>query len=178
MPEDPSSIFSNGEVDERSGSFNHELRTHYQQEPEQIVIDDCAVLDYLLGRERTARDDTLNYTYVEDGDDIENLLENSNAEILTRRSREGYQWRIGELPATVDKAAIKGRLDSIESNTEVVNLDEVEPREGFQNFDQAEHHDKVLAEFAYRENAVIATYDDDFLHFPIHYTTPGMLTSI
>lgn len=175
MFNDLPSIFSNGEVEGRRCSFNHKLRTHYQQEPEQIIVDDCALLDYLLDRERTARDDKLDYTYVEDGSDIEQLLENSEAQLMTLKDRQEIRWRLGDLPDNIDKTAVRERINKIEASTETLNIEDIKPREGFREFDDVEHHDRVLAEHAYQENAVIATYDDDFLHFPVNYTTPGML---
>lgn len=170
----PPSVFTDGEFEGRIG-FDHELRTHYEQEPDQIIIDNCAVLDYILDRERTSRDDALQTRYLERGSDVETLLEESESELVTMRNEHELRQRLGYIPESIDEATIHDRIDKVGSSTSKIDLEGIEPREGFRKFDEVDRHDKLLAEHAYQEDAVIATYDADFLHFPVNYTTPGML---
>jgi hypothetical protein len=168
--------------------FSEELRVEYDEEPDIVVMDDCAVIDFLLGRERRSHDKnseqkTIGDVYYEGSEDVAEVLDKTEPEIKRPWIDEGYRAKARSLrdermqkgKECVSLQVLEERLNELEDSTGFIETWNIEPREGFSQAEDVEHHDKVMIEYAYRMEAVIATYDDDMLQFPVNYTTPAML---
>ncbi|PSG99706.1 MAG: hypothetical protein BRC28_03395 [Nanohaloarchaea archaeon SW_4_43_9] len=153
--------------------YNPELRVSYEETPPVIFLDESAIIDYLENQGRKIETRIFGDNYFEGPQDIEKLLENFPNKIAIPERFEDL--RTGKFGRSLEENEIRRRLEIVDSNSTYVNLDEVDTPEGFKEVGHADHRDKRIAGFGYEENAVIATYDDDFLSFPINYTTPGML---
>lgn len=155
------------------GKYNPELRVSFEEKPEQVILDDCVVGDYLANRGRQAETARFADSYFEGPQDIERLLEEFPNDILVPERFQDV--RPGKFRNRSVEDDIIQRISTLENNSEYIDIDRIEPREGFREFEHADIRDKRIAEESYETKAVVVTYDDDFLDFPVNYTTPGML---
>lgn len=167
-------------LEEGFEGFNPNLRTQYDHQPEIIVLDDCTVLDYILDRKRrshstNSEDRAIGDVFTESATEVEQILEKQGPDIKRPWIDEGYRSMARRVDDSIESDVIDRRLAKVEEETGYLETWNIEPRVGFREVEGVEHHDKVIVEFAYRHGALIATYDDDIIKFPVNYTTPGML---
>ncbi|MFT4892674.1 MAG: hypothetical protein ACI8Z7_000456 [Candidatus Nanohaloarchaea archaeon] len=151
--------------------YNIDLRVNYEEEPEIILLDDCVVMDYLKKRGRRSESRQFGDSYFEGPQDIEKLLRDNTGEILIPERFNSPTSRFGSISDEKEEE----RLELLKEETDFIDIEGIKPREGFRESEHADHRDIRIAEFGYSNDSVIVTYDDDFLKFPVNYTTPGML---
>lgn len=154
--------------------YTPELRVTYSEDPEKIILDDCVIIDYLENRGRKTKTRQFADNYFEGPQDIERLLKEFPNKILTpERFRDPRSGKFGS--SSMKEEEIIRKKDKIGLKSEYLDIKQIQPRDGFREFKHADRRDKRIAEKAFETDAVVVTYDDDFLDFPVNYTTPGML---